>query len=142
MIGFVERNSTFEETDWQRIKKSVEKSPTTLRRFLVSKAGRKALGFVEKNDNDGPAFKRDPGYIINLLSHLFSDIDAARLTHEPTIRPRIEPYAGGAAVAFELLLTGVVRRVAINDLNRPISPSGQCRTPAASGAGPYAADSS
>lgn len=32
----------------------------------------------------------------------------------------VEPYAGGAAVALELLLTGVVRRVAINDLNRPI----------------------
>lgn len=32
----------------------------------------------------------------------------------------VEPYAGGAAVAFELLLTGVVRRVAINELNRPI----------------------
>lgn len=32
----------------------------------------------------------------------------------------VEPYAGGAAVAFELLLTGVVRRVAINDLNMPI----------------------
>jgi len=32
----------------------------------------------------------------------------------------VEPYAGGAGVAFELLLTGVVRRVAINDLNRPV----------------------
>jgi DNA adenine methylase len=32
----------------------------------------------------------------------------------------VEPYAGGAAVAFELLLTGVVRRVVINDLNGPI----------------------
>lgn len=32
----------------------------------------------------------------------------------------VEPFAGGAAVAFELLLTGLVRRVAINDLNRPI----------------------
>ncbi|PKP86624.1 MAG: DNA methyltransferase [Alphaproteobacteria bacterium HGW-Alphaproteobacteria-17] len=32
----------------------------------------------------------------------------------------VEPYAGGAAVAFELLLTGVVRHVAINDLNGPI----------------------
>ena len=32
----------------------------------------------------------------------------------------VEPYAGGAAVAWELLLTGVVRRVAINDLSRPI----------------------
>lgn len=32
----------------------------------------------------------------------------------------VEPYAGGAAVAWELLLTGVVRRVAINDLNVPV----------------------
>ncbi|NBB17671.1 DNA adenine methylase [Caulobacter sp. SLTY] len=32
----------------------------------------------------------------------------------------VEPYAGGAAVAWELLLTGIVRRVAINDLNRPV----------------------
>lgn len=32
----------------------------------------------------------------------------------------IEPYAGGAAVAFELLLTGVVRRIEINDLNLPV----------------------
>lgn len=32
----------------------------------------------------------------------------------------VEPYAGGAAVAWELLLTGVVRRVAINDLSWPI----------------------
>lgn len=32
----------------------------------------------------------------------------------------VEPYAGGAAVALELLLTGVVRRIAINDLNLPI----------------------
>lgn len=32
----------------------------------------------------------------------------------------VEPYAGGAAVAWELLLTGVVRRVEINDISRPI----------------------
>lgn len=32
----------------------------------------------------------------------------------------VEPYAGGAAVAWELLLTGVVRRVAINDLSTPV----------------------
>ena len=32
----------------------------------------------------------------------------------------VEPYAGGAAVAWELLLTGVVRRVAINDVNRAV----------------------
>ncbi|TWI20371.1 DNA adenine methylase [Mesorhizobium tianshanense] len=32
----------------------------------------------------------------------------------------VEPYAGGAAVAWELLLTGVVRRVSINDISLPI----------------------
>ncbi|WP_083508109.1 DNA adenine methylase [Erythrobacter sp. AP23] len=32
----------------------------------------------------------------------------------------VEPYAGGAAVAWELLLTGIVRRVAINDVSRPV----------------------
>lgn len=32
----------------------------------------------------------------------------------------VEPYAGGAAVAWELLLTGQVRRVHVNDLSRPI----------------------
>ena len=32
----------------------------------------------------------------------------------------VEPYAGGAAVAWELLLTGVVRNVAINDVSWPI----------------------
>ncbi len=32
----------------------------------------------------------------------------------------VEPYAGGAAIAWELLLTGVVRRVEINDISRSI----------------------
>ena len=38
----------------------------------------------------------------------------------------VEPYAGGAAVAWELLLTGVVRRVAINDVSRPIHAFWSC----------------
>jgi len=38
----------------------------------------------------------------------------------------VEPYAGGAAVAWELLLTGVVRRVAINDLSLPIYSFWKC----------------
>ncbi len=38
----------------------------------------------------------------------------------------VEPYAGGAAVAWELLLTGVVRRVAINDLNGPVHAFWRC----------------
>ena len=32
----------------------------------------------------------------------------------------VEPYAGGAAVAWALLITGVVRRVSINDISLPI----------------------
>jgi DNA adenine methylase len=32
----------------------------------------------------------------------------------------VEPYAGGAAVAWELLQTGIVRRVTINDISIPI----------------------
>jgi len=80
VIGFVERNSTFEEADWHRIKKSVEKSPTTLRRILVSKAGKQHLGFVENRGDDGPAFKRDPGYVIKVLSQIFGDMDAGEVT--------------------------------------------------------------
>lgn len=68
VIDFVERNSTFNEADWQRIKKSVEKSPTTLRRFLTSKAGRHYLGFIDKEGEGGPAFKQEPAYIIKVLS--------------------------------------------------------------------------
>ena len=32
----------------------------------------------------------------------------------------VEPYAGGASVAWELLITGVVRQVVINDISRPV----------------------
>ncbi|MEM9524610.1 MAG: DNA adenine methylase [Pseudomonadota bacterium] len=32
----------------------------------------------------------------------------------------VEPYAGGAAIAWELLLTGIVRRVSVNDISRPV----------------------
>lgn len=80
VIGFVERNSTFDEADWHRIKKSVEKSPTTLRRFLVSKAGKQHLGFMENQGGGGPAFKRNPDYIIKVLSQIFSDMDSGEVT--------------------------------------------------------------
>jgi len=38
----------------------------------------------------------------------------------------VEPYAGGAAVAWELLLTGRVRQVHVNDLSRPIYAFWRC----------------
>lgn len=101
VIGFVERNSIFGDADWQRIKKSVEKSPTTLRRFLVSKAGKQALGFVEKDDHEGPAFKRDPGYIIKVLSQLFSDIDAGEVNSRTYNKASdIEEYFQGLPAAL------------------------------------------
>ena len=101
VIGFVERNSTFDEADWQRIKKSVEKSPTTLRRFLVSKAGKQWLGFVEKDASDGPAFKRDPEYIIKALSQLFEDIDAGEVNSRTYNKASdIEEYFQGLSSAI------------------------------------------
>lgn len=38
----------------------------------------------------------------------------------------VEPYAGGAAVAWELLLTGAVRKVVVNDLSLPIYTFWKC----------------
>ncbi|MEZ5999416.1 DNA adenine methylase [Hyphomonas sp.] len=38
----------------------------------------------------------------------------------------IEPFAGGAAIAWELLLTGVVKRVTINDISRPVYAFWRC----------------
>jgi len=32
----------------------------------------------------------------------------------------LEPYGGGAGIAWELLITGVVRRVVVNDISRPL----------------------
>jgi DNA adenine methylase len=46
----------------------------------------------------------------------------AKLVRENSLSDGVyaEPYAGGAAIAWELLLTGVVRRVEVNDINRPV----------------------
>ena len=38
----------------------------------------------------------------------------------------IEPYAGGAGIAWELLITGVVRRVVINDISPQVSAFWTC----------------
>ena len=38
----------------------------------------------------------------------------------------IEPYAGGAGIAWELLITGVVRRVVVNDLSPHVSAFWVC----------------
>lgn len=38
----------------------------------------------------------------------------------------VEPYAGGAAVAWELLLTGIVRKIHVNDLSKPVYSFWRC----------------
>ena len=38
----------------------------------------------------------------------------------------IEPYAGGAGIAWELLITGVVRRVVVNDISPQVSAFWAC----------------
>lgn len=76
VITFVEKNSTYPDADWHRIKASVQKNTSTLRRFLELKAGRQYLGFVPGNGGHGPQFTSDPSYQIDLLSQIFSDIDA------------------------------------------------------------------
>ena len=38
----------------------------------------------------------------------------------------IEPYAGGAGIAWELLITGVVRRVVVNDISPHVSAFWRC----------------
>jgi hypothetical protein len=78
VISFVEKNSIFSDTDWHRIKTSIEKNTSTLRRFLESKAGRKHLGFVDSGA-DGPNFTRDPDFEVKVLSQIFSDIDAGEV---------------------------------------------------------------
>ena len=40
----------------------------------------------------------------------------------------IEPYAGGAGIAWELLVTGVVRRVVVNDISPHVSAFWTCVT--------------
>ena len=79
VITFVERNSTFSEADWPRIKSAVESNTSSLRRFLDSKAGRHHLGFSSGSADVGPEFKFDPTYEIGVLSQIFSDIAAGEI---------------------------------------------------------------
>jgi DNA adenine methylase len=59
---------------------------------------------------------RYPGGKGKLAAYLKSIIEANRL-HDGEY---VEPYAGGAAIAFELLFQEYVSRIHINDLSRPI----------------------
>ena len=76
VIAFVERNSTFPETEWQFIKQAIEASPSILRRFIDSKKGREWLGFtIEEVDGKRiPFFSRDSRMVLDVLSKIFSDI--------------------------------------------------------------------
>jgi hypothetical protein len=79
VISFVEKNSTFSDPEWARIKSAVEKNTSTLRRFLESKAGQNHLGFNAKTSHGGPEFTYDPAYEVGVLSQIFADIDAGEI---------------------------------------------------------------
>lgn len=79
VIDFVKRNTSHDDAEWQKIEKGINKNPTTLRRLIVSKAGRQALGFIPTHENGGPGFKRDPKFVMEVLSHLFEDISSGEV---------------------------------------------------------------
>ncbi|NBB17670.1 hypothetical protein GVN21_20105 [Caulobacter sp. SLTY] len=74
VLQFVEKNSTFSEAEWYRIRTAVEKNTSSLKRFLDSKAGRQFLGFSVADKTQGPTFSTDPLFEIESLSQIFSDI--------------------------------------------------------------------
>jgi hypothetical protein len=79
VLAFVEKNSTFSDADWARIKGAVEKNTSTLRRFLDSKAGRRHLSFNASTTHGGPEFAFDSAYEIGVLAQIFADIDAGEI---------------------------------------------------------------
>lgn len=78
VIDFVERGIGQANPDWPIIRAAVEKSSSTLRRFLSSKAGRSWLGYsVQEDKATGgrvPGFSRDESVVVELLGRIFSDI--------------------------------------------------------------------
>lgn len=77
VIDFVERNSTKSDVEWAGVKTSVEANPSTLRRFLASKAGSEWLGLATKTEENGekvPVFKRDPKHTLGVLESIFDSI--------------------------------------------------------------------
>ncbi len=77
IIDFVEKNSTFSNEEWQRIKGQIEGSPSILRRFIDSKVGRERLG-ISVTEYDGgkkiPKLSKSPEFVLSVLSRIFSDI--------------------------------------------------------------------
>jgi len=84
VIDFVERSVGGSHADWATIRKEVEKTSSTLRRFLSSSIGRDWLGYsVLTDEADGgkvPAFARLEAFVAAVLERVFSDIAAHRIT--------------------------------------------------------------
>lgn len=93
VIEFVEKNSTFSDEEWSRIKSAVEKNSSTLKRFLESKSGRQNLGFSVPAKSDGPTFTQNENFVIESLSQIFSDIASSTInSREYNKASEIEDY--------------------------------------------------
>lgn len=97
VIDFVEKNSTFSDDEWSRIKGSVVKNTSTLKRFLDSKPGKTVLGYEPGPKEAGPTFSKDPGFVLTVLSQVAADIDAG------AINSRTHNTASDIAGYFDLL---------------------------------------
>ena len=134
VIDFVQSNSTYTNDEWQIVKDKVEKNPSTLRRFIDSKAGREFLGINIIEHSDGskvPQFSKPADFVIDALTAIFSDIANDRIntrSHNKASEissyfdnlPGKRPSSSGEAKSFASTLI-------TDDVDRPR----QVRTPPA-----------
>ena len=101
VIDFVERNSTFSDEDWSRIRAEIEAKPSVLRRFLDSRKGREWLGLTIKDDGGEkvPMFNRSPKFVLDVLTKIFEGI------HDKDIDTRSHNKASEIEAYFEGLPT-------------------------------------
>lgn len=79
VIEFLERNSGFSEGDWARIKGSLVRSTSTLRRVLDSRPGKELVGYEKGTRETGPTFTGDTKEVLAFLSHIAAEIDSNNL---------------------------------------------------------------
>lgn len=105
VIDFMERNSTFTDENWGRIKGSLMKNTSSLKRFLDSKPGRQFLGYDPGAKEIGPSFSKDPEFVLAVLSHVAEEIDEGEInTRTHNKASDIEAYF--AALPAELQAQG------------------------------------
>jgi hypothetical protein len=99
IVDFVSKYSTFSSTKWPHIKTAVINNSSTLRRIIDARVAREWIG-IEVVERDGarvPAFKREPKFVLAVLSRIFSDI------HDQNITSRTVNKASEIAAYFSSL---------------------------------------